>query len=112
MQRHPRDGDWDDYSLDDYITEDIEPVNIARGYRDTVVPNSAVTMYNIFENWIIDSLYLTQEAGTEHGFQLMHTETCMVSTEVKERKITFPADHPDNVLLNFHTHPIDTSSQV
>lgn len=111
MQRQPRDGDWDDFSLDDYITEDIEPVNISRGYRDIVVPNSAVTMHNIFENWITDSLYLTQEGGTEHGFQVDAYGNVYGLYGGQERRIKFPADHPDNVLLNFHTHAIDTSTK-
>jgi len=111
MQRQPRDNSWDNFSLDDYITEDIEPVNIQNDEGGVIAPNSAVTMYNTFTNWVTDSLYLTQEAGTEHGFQLDGYGNVYGLYGGLEGRIDFPKDHPGNVVLNFHTHPINDSNK-
>jgi hypothetical protein len=111
MQRQPRDNSWDNFSLDDYITEDVEPVNILTNEKELIVPDSASSIYETFKNWITDCLYLTQEAGTEHGFQLDGYGNVYGLYGGLEGRINFPDDHPQNVVLNVHTHPVNDSNK-
>ena len=104
--RQMRNAPWDMSSLDDYPTENIQPVMLPEDARgNTELPVTAERVRKGLFNWNKELIDRTRTTGNEHAYLVDYYGNVLGVIEGGQEDVTFQKDFQKNRVLATHTHP-------